>query len=59
MKAVTELRPCVEFRFKITGQFIIRPVVFTVVFLLNENRMQSECRGGKKIGGRKLIQSQS
>lgn len=32
IESVTELRSYVEFHFNITGQLVIRPVVFAVVF---------------------------
>jgi hypothetical protein len=55
---VIELTSCVKFDFNNIGPFIIRPVIFSVVSI-RVNRMQGEGRGVKKIGGRKVIHSQS
>jgi hypothetical protein len=39
--------------------FVIRTVIFTVVFLLSLNRMQGKGKGLKQIGGHRVIHSQN
>jgi hypothetical protein len=55
----TEFTLCGKFHFNNIDPFIIDLSYSSLLFLLSMNRMQSVGRGVKKIGGRRVIHSQS